>query len=112
MLGDLIRTFATTDEQVAEFDAMLEDPRHASLVAEIDVHALPASDRELMIAHAVVLGSIDGLSMDEEAMIGELARRMHLPPMLERKIVAGAKERARRLLQRSNTGPSGRGSGS
>lgn len=102
MLEELIRTFTTTEDEEREFEAMLNSPHQADDLADFDSTALGEHDRQTVLNHAVVLASIDEMTTDEEALIGELAARMSVPPELEKKLIAGAKARAARLKRRSS----------
>lgn len=106
MMSELIRTFATTDEEAEELESLLAAgggvPDTVENASPDHIKVLAQPDRELAFNHAVVLAGIDGMHPDEEAMIGELARRLSLPPTLEKKLVAGAKMRVERLRRRSS----------
>lgn len=68
-------------------------------LADVPLTELSASDRRLLLQHAVILTYIDGTqSEDEKKVLTELVDRLHLPATEAKVLLEASEQRAKRLL--------------
>ena len=73
-----------------------KQPRTLDDVALTDLYA---SDRRLLLQHAVILTYIDGQQSEtERKVIADLVERLHLPPAEAKVLLEASENRAKRLL--------------
>ena len=66
---------------------------------DVALTELSASDRRLLLQHAVILTYIDGQQSEtERKVIADLVERLHLPPAEAKVLLEASENRAKRLL--------------
>lgn len=66
---------------------------------DVPLTDLSASDRRLLLQHAVILTYIDGdQSESERKVLGELVERLHIPEPEAKVLLEASEQRAKRLL--------------
>lgn len=84
----------------ADADALREYAKTERTLDEIPITDLSATDRRMLLQHAVILTFIDGeQSDDEKALLDDLVARLHIPEDEAKELVAAAESRAKRLLE-------------
>jgi tellurite resistance protein len=80
-------------EQIREF---AKSPKSLN---DVPITELSASDRRLLLQHAVILTYIDGAQTDEEKkVITDLVERLRIPPSEAKVLLEASETRAKRLL--------------
>ncbi len=83
----------------ADAEAIREYAKTPKSLADVPLTDLSASDRRLLLQHAVILTYIDGSqSEDEKQVLGELVERLHIPPAEAKVLLETSEQRAKRLL--------------
>jgi tellurite resistance protein len=96
MLRALMDAYGASPEQQRELEAYASERR---TLDEIDLQALSAGDRRLLLQHAVVLTFADGKQATEEvAILAELATRLRIPQDEATSVIAEATARAKKNL--------------
>jgi tellurite resistance protein len=92
----LISAFELDDEDANEIRAYAKSPRS---LGDVPLTELSASDRRLLLQHAVILTYIDGAQSDtERKVLSELVERLHLPGDEAKELLEAAEARAKHLL--------------
>jgi tellurite resistance protein len=92
----LISAFELEDGDAEAVRQFAKQPR---TLADVPLTELSASDRRLLLQHAVILTYIDGSQSDtERTILADLAKRLHLPDDEARELLAAAEARAKHLL--------------
>lgn len=92
----LLSTFEIEGEDAEAIRSFAKEPKGLDDVPLTD---LSASDRRLLLQHAVILTYIDGeQSDDEKKLIEDLVQRLHLPDAEAKVLLEASEQRARRLL--------------
>ncbi|MEM7606480.1 MAG: TerB family tellurite resistance protein [Myxococcota bacterium] len=94
----LIASFELEGEDA---DMIREYAKEKRVIDDVPLTDLSATDRRMLIQHAVILSYVDGEQSDEEkAVLDELIAKLEVPPEDAKRVVEGATERAKRLLER------------
>ncbi len=73
--------------------------REPKSLDDVPLTELSASDRRLLLQHAVILTFIDGdQSEQEKKVLADLVDRLHLPPAEAKVLLEASEARAKRLL--------------
>jgi tellurite resistance protein len=92
----LLSAFEIEGADADQIRAYAKQPRTLDDVALTD---LSASDRRLLLQHAVILTYIDGQQSEtERKVIAELVERLHLPAAEAKVLLEASETRAKRLL--------------
>jgi uncharacterized tellurite resistance protein B-like protein len=96
MIDSLLWAFGASDEQEAEIREFAKKKR--TIKGDIVARALDQEGRELLLAHAALLTHADGKQTPAEAkLLKSLAEHLEFSESDTKKIVEGAKERAKTL---------------
>ncbi|MEM9865423.1 MAG: TerB family tellurite resistance protein [Myxococcota bacterium] len=94
----LIASFELEGEDA---DMIREYAKEKRVIDDVPLTDLSATDRRMLIQHAVILSYVDGEQSDEEkAVLDELIAKLEVPPEDAKRVVEGATDRAKRLLER------------
>jgi tellurite resistance protein len=92
----LISTFELGERDAARVREYARTPR---TLEDVAVTELSEEDRRLLLQHAVILSYIDGGQSERELeIIDELVDRLGVPEKEADALIAGANERAKKLL--------------
>lgn len=81
-------------------DAIREYAKTERKLDEIPLTDLSASDRRMLLQHAVILTFIDGEQSEaEQTLLKDLVARLHIPDDEAKELLASAEERAKKLLE-------------
>ncbi len=81
-------------------DALRDYAKTQRTLDEIPITDLSATDRRMLLQHAVILTFIDGeQSAEEQALLKKLIARLHLPEDEANELMTAAENRAKRLLE-------------
>ena len=87
--------FRLTANEVASIEAYAKTPR---TLDDISIDVLSASDRRMLLQHALIVTYIDGELLDVELkLLGDLAQRLQIPPDESKSVLDLARERAKHL---------------
>jgi tellurite resistance protein len=87
------------DIQGADADRIREYAKEPKTLDDVPLTDLSASDRRLVLQHAVILTYIDGeQSETERKVLHDLIERLHIPPGEAKLLVEASEQRAKRLL--------------
>ncbi|UJR86731.1 TerB family tellurite resistance protein [Sandaracinus amylolyticus] len=85
--------------QGADRDAIREYAKTQRTLDDVPLTDLSASDRRVLLQHAVILTYIDGQQSEQEKkIVGELVERLRIPTDEAASLLEAADERARRLI--------------
>lgn len=95
------------DALLAAYDATPSEAREihkfadtARTIDEIELNDLSASDRRVLLQHAVLLTFIDGEQHEKEKqLLSDLVDKLRIPSAEAQRILAAAEERARTMLK-------------
>ena len=80
-------------------EGIREFAKEPKTLDDVPLTDLSASDRRLLLQHAVILTYIDGeQSEDEKTVLGDLVSRLRIPDAEAGQLLAASEERAKRLL--------------
>lgn len=83
----------------ADASAIREFAKESKSLDDVPLTELSASDRRLLLQHAVILTYIDGdQSEDEKKVLADLISRLRIPEGEATQLLAASEERAKRLL--------------
>lgn len=92
----LLGAFEVADEEAADIRTYAKEPKK---LEDVPLTDLSASDRRLLLQHAVILTFIDGeQSDDERAVLEELVGRLRIPTAEAKVLLEASEARAKRLL--------------
>lgn len=92
----LLSAFEVDAEDAEQIREFAKEPKK---LADVPLTDLSASDRRLLLQHAVILSFIDGeQSAPEKKVLAELVERLHLPAAEARVLLEASEHRAKRLL--------------
>ena len=92
----LVSAFEMGESDAAAIRAFSEEPK---TLDDVPLTDLSASDRRLLLQHAVILTYIDGSQSEEETKIlAELIERLHIPQAEAKTLLEASEQRAKRLL--------------
>ena len=84
----------------SDADAIRAFAKESKTLDDVPLTDLSASDRRLLLQHAVILTFIDGeQSESEKTVLGDLVERLRIPEGEAKQLLAASEERARRLLE-------------
>jgi tellurite resistance protein len=87
------------DIEGADADRIREYAKEPKTLDDVQLTELSASDRRLLLQHAVILTYIDGhQSETERKVLDDLVDRLHLPPAEAKVLLEASENRAKRLL--------------
>ena len=96
VIDALLSAFEVADEDAEAIRAFAEEPRK---LADVPLTDLSASDRRMLLQHAVILTFIDGEQSEaEKIVLAELVERLRLPEAEAKVLVEASTSRAKRLL--------------
>ncbi|AKF09822.1 TerB family tellurite resistance protein [Sandaracinus amylolyticus] len=85
--------------QGADREAIREYAKTRRTLDDVPLSELSASDRRVLLQHAVILTYIDGQQSEQEKkIVGELVERLRIPTDEAASLLEAADERARRLI--------------
>lgn len=83
----------------ADADRIRDYAKTPKTLDDVPLTELSASDRRLLLQHAVILTYIDGTqSEDEKKVLADLVERLHLPATEAKVLLEASEQRAKRLL--------------
>jgi tellurite resistance protein len=83
----------------ADADSIRDYAKQPRTLDDVALTDLSASDRRLLLQHAVILTYIDGQQSEtERKVIAELVERLHLPAAEAKVLLEASENRAKRLL--------------
>lgn len=83
----------------ADADRIREYAKTPKTLDDVPLTDLSASDRRLLLQHAVILTYIDGQQSEtEKKILSELVERLHIPPSEAKVLLEASEQRAKRLL--------------
>lgn len=83
----------------ADADRIRDYAKTPKTLDDVPLTDLSASDRRLLLQHAVILTYIDGTqSEDEKRVLADLVERLHLPATEAKVLLEASEQRAKRLL--------------
>ncbi len=83
----------------ADADRIRDYAKTPKTLDDVPLTDLSASDRRLLLQHAVILTYIDGTqSEDEKRVLADLVARLHLPATEAKVLLEASEQRAKRLL--------------
>jgi tellurite resistance protein len=83
----------------ADADQIRDYAKQPRTLDDVALTDLSASDRRLLLQHAVILTYIDGQQSEtERKVIADLVERLHLPPAEAKVLLEASENRAKRLL--------------
>lgn len=92
----LIASFEISDEDAENIREYAKEKRD---LEDVPLTDLSATDRRMLIQHAVILTFVDGeQSPEEEALLARLVERLRVPQEEASPLIASATERAKSLL--------------
>lgn len=92
----LLSAFEIDGDDATRIREYAKEPR---TLDDVMLTELSASDRRLLLQHAVILTFIDGQQSDEErAVLETLIERLHLPKDEAKTLLEASEKRAKRLL--------------
>ncbi len=96
VIEGLLAAFQVSGDEAEALRKWAASPR---TLDDIDLTELSAQDRRMLLQHAVVVTYVDGEQSDsEQALLRELAERLHVPEQEAASLLASAAERVRRHL--------------
>lgn len=96
MVDAILDAYRATDEEKAAIHEYAKSPRKLD---DIDLTALSADDRRVLLQHAVLLSFADGAqSTDEAETLQSLTRKLRIPDDEAQALLAAGADRARRYL--------------
>jgi uncharacterized membrane protein YebE (DUF533 family) len=96
MVDAILDAYRASDEEKATIRDYAKSPR---TLDDIDLTALSADDRRVLLQHAVLLSFADGAQSTEESeTLHALARRLRIPEDEAQALLAAGAERAHRYL--------------
>jgi uncharacterized tellurite resistance protein B-like protein len=91
---------AAFEVEGTDADSIREYAKTQRGLEEIPLTDLSASDRRMLLQHAVILTYVDGEQSDaERALLGQLTERLRIPADEAKELVEAAEKRAKRLLE-------------
>ena len=82
----------------ADADMIRDYAKQPRSLDDVALTELSASDRRLLLQHAVILTYIDGQQSEtERKVIADLVERLHLPPAEAKVLLEASENRAKRL---------------
>lgn len=92
----LLGAFEVADDDANTLREYAKEPKK---LEDVPLTDLSASDRRLLLQHAVILTYIDGEQSEEEVkVLGELVERLRIPPAEAKVLLEASEARAKRLL--------------
>ena len=92
----LLSSFEVADADADQIRSFAKEPK---TLEDVPLTDLSASDRRLLLQHAVILTYIDGeQSSEEKTILGDLAQRLRIPDAESRVLLEAAEARAKALL--------------
>ena len=92
----LLGAFEISGEDAQAIREYAKEPKK---LGDVPLTDLSASDRRLLLQHAVILTYIDGEQSDTEIkVLDELVERLHIPANEAKTLLEASSERAKRLL--------------
>lgn len=92
----LLSAFEIEGEDAERLREYAKEPK---TLDDVELTELSASDRRLLLQHAVILTYIDGhQSETERKVLDELVERLRLPPAEAKVLLEASENRAKRLL--------------
>lgn len=83
----------------SDADAIRAFAQESKTLDDVPLTDLSASDRRLLLQHAVILTYIDGeQSASEKTILDDLVQRLRIPEAEAKQLLAASEERAKRLL--------------
>jgi tellurite resistance protein len=80
-------------------DAVRDWAKQPKALQDVPLTDLSASDRRLLLQHAVILTYIDGgQSSEEKKILGDLVERLKIPAAEAKVLLEASEQRAKRLL--------------
>jgi uncharacterized membrane protein YebE (DUF533 family) len=96
MVDAILDAYRASDEEKAAIRDYAKSPR---TIDDIDLTALSADDRRVLLQHAVLLSFADGAqSTDEAETLHALARKLRIPDEEAQALLGAGADRARRYL--------------
>jgi tellurite resistance protein len=96
MLDAFLEAYGATDAEKAELREYAKEKR---TLDDIELNNLSASDRRVLLQHAVLLSFADGeQSPAESEILAELAKRLRVPAEEAKAVITEAEARARKHL--------------
>ena len=93
----LLAAFEITGDDA---EALREYAKTKRSLDEIPLTDLSATDRRMLLQHAVILTYVDGeQTADEQALLQDLVARLRVPAEEAAELIAAAEARAKRLLE-------------
>jgi len=97
VLEALLQAFEASPSEAHEVRLFAREPKKLS---DVPLHDLSATDRRLLLQHAVLLSFVDGeQDQKEKQLIDELCEVLRIPDIESRGLIAAAEERAKSLLK-------------
>ncbi len=92
----LLSSFEVADADADHIRTFAKEPK---TLDDVPLTDLSASDRRLLLQHAVILTYIDGeQSSEEKTVLGDLAQRLRIPEAEAKVLLQAAETRAKALL--------------
>lgn len=92
----LLSAFEIEGDDAESIRTFAKEPKK---LADVPLTDLSASDRRLLLQHAVILTYIDGdQSESERTVLAELVERLHIPEPEAKVLLEASEQRAKRLL--------------
>jgi len=92
----LLGAFEIGDDDAEDIRTYAKEPKK---LVDVPITELSASDRRLLLQHAVILTYIDGEQSEEEReVLGELVERLRIPDAEAKVLLEASEARAKRLL--------------
>ncbi|MGE0790646.1 MAG: DUF533 domain-containing protein [Sandaracinaceae bacterium] len=92
----LISAFELASEDAEHIRTFAKEPKQ---LADVPITELSASDRRMLLQHAVILTFIDGEQSEKErTVLGELLERLKIPASEAKVLLEASEARAKRLL--------------
>ena len=96
VIDALLSAFEIQGEDADTIREYAKEPRK---LADVPLTDLSASDRRLLLQHAVILTFVDGEQSDtERQVLDELVERLHLPAAEAKVLVQASEHRAKQLI--------------
>jgi tellurite resistance protein len=92
----LLSAFEIEGDDAESIRSFAKEPKK---LEDVPLTDLSASDRRMLLQHAVILTYIDGdQSESERKVLGELVERLHIPEPEAKVLLEASEQRAKRLL--------------
>ena len=96
VLEALLQAFEASPSEAHEVRLFAREPKKLS---DVPLNDLSATDRRLLLQHAVLLSFVDGeQDQKEKQLIDELCEVLRIPGIESRGLIVAAEERAKSLL--------------